>query len=149
MCSSDLVSGWVGGTGAMWFDAPTDEFCVTQSDGHYGGFLLWGSDESSDKWTAMTGQQLKYGYAILCAGGWLISTATYEKYTYASRQGPGPLVPNTYVVGQRVVFSLRGLFTPENEQAVGAGWSNTMYVAYIVQPPRAANNFNLVLQTSI
>ena len=144
-----LARGWAGGSGVMWYDSPNDEFCVTTSDGHYGGFLLWGSDEASDQWTAMTGQQIKYGYAILCAGGWLLSTATYEKYTWASRQGPGPLVPNTYVVGQRVVFSLRGLFTPENEQKLSGGWDNTMYIAYIVQPPRATNNWNLVLQTSI
>lgn len=145
-----IASGWPGGIGVMWFDSPNDDFCVTRSDGHYGGFLLWGSDESSDQWTAMTGQQLKYDYGVMCAGGWLISTVTYERYTWASRHGPGPLVPNTFVVGQRVVFSLRGFFTPEDEPLIsGAGWSNTMYIAYIVQPPRASNNWNLVVQTSL
>jgi hypothetical protein len=134
----------------MWFDSPKDEFCVTYSDGHYGGFLLWGSDESSDAWTAMSGQQLAYGYAIICAGGWLISTSTYEKYTYASRVSGGPLVPITYAAGTRVVFSLRGYWTNEDEWTQsGLPVPNTFYLAYVVQAPRAENNYNLMLQTSI
>jgi len=145
-----LTAGWPGCQGVMWSDSPKDEFQVTFSDGHYGGFLLWGSDEPSDQWTAMTGQQLKYGYGILCAGGWLISTTTYEKYTYASRIGGGVLVPITYEVGTRLVFSLRGLWTNEDEWTLsGLPVENTYFLAYIVQAPRASNNYNLVLQTAI
>ena len=145
-----LAGGWPGCQGVMWDASPLDEFRVTYSDGHYGGFLLWGSDESSDKWTALTGQQVKYGSGVLCAGGWLISTATYEKYTYTSRTGPGPLVPIPYASGLRVVFSLRGFWTLEDEWFLsGRPERNTYFLAYIVQPPRASNNFNLVLQTAI
>jgi len=145
-----IANGWPGCQGVMWDDSPVDEFRVTYSDGHYGGFLLWGSNESSDQWTAITGQQVKYGYGIICAGGWLISTSTYEKYTYFSRTHAVPLAPIVYIPGQRVVFSLRGYWTPEDEWTPsGSPVPNTYYLAYIVQEPRASNNFNLVLQTAI
>ena len=144
-----LANGWPGCQGVMWDDSPKDEFRVTYSDGHYGGFFLWGSNEASDQWTAMTGQQLKYGEAVMCAGGWLLSTSTYEKYTYLSRLG-GPLVPIVYEAGKRVVFSLRGLWTNEDEWTLsGLPVPNGFFLAYVIQAPRASNNFNLVLQTAI
>ena len=143
--------GWPGCQGVMWCDSPKDEFCVTYSDGYYGGFLLWGSDESSDQYISVLGQQVKYGYAILCAGGWLISTSTYEKYTYESRTGGGPLVLNTYISGRRVVFSLRGYWSPQDEWSLSGDLrgSNVYYIGNIIQAPSEANNYNLVLQTSI
>jgi hypothetical protein len=81
----------------------------------------------------------------------VISTATYEKYTLASRLGPGPLVPNTYTVGERVRFSLRGLFTPEDEWTIALDprRPNNLYIGYIVQPPRMSNNYYLMLHTAI
>ncbi len=144
------ANGWAGGQGVRWVDSPLDEFRVGYSDGLYGGFLLWGSDEAADKFTAMTGQQPTYGYAVMCAGGWLISTSTYEKYTYASRVA-GPLVPITYTVGERLLFSLRGLFTNEDEWALSLDprAPNTYYIANVVQVPSAANNNFILLQTSI
>jgi hypothetical protein len=146
-----LSGGWAGGQGVMWDDSPLDEFRVTYSDGFYGGFLLWGSNEPSDQWTALTGGQLQSGHAVVGAGGWLISTDTYEKYSYVSRHGGGPLAALDYVVGERLVFSLRGLFTREDEFSITGDprGSNTYYVAYVIQKPRASNNWNLVLQTAI
>jgi hypothetical protein len=149
--SEMMAAGWPGSQGVMWTDSTGDQFMVTFSDGLYGGFLLWGSDEVSDQWVAMTGQQHKYGYGVMCAGGWLISTSVYEKYTYMSRIGGGPLVPINYSVGERLVFSLRGLWTNEDEWTLSGDprAPNTYYIANVVQKPRAGNNWNLVLQTSI
>jgi len=109
-----LQSGWAGGQLVMWDDATDDDFQVQYSDGRFGGFLLWGSDEDSDQYVSMVGQQIKYGYAVMAMGGWSISTRTYEKYTYASRIA-GPLVPINYVEGDFLRISLRGLFTVEDE----------------------------------
>lgn len=146
-----LATGWMGGQAARWVDAPTDELMVDISDGTYGGFLLWGSDESSDQWTAMTGQEIKYGYGVLCSGGWVISISTYEKYTWASRQGPGPLVPLNYRVGERLVFSLRGYWTNEDEWTASGDprAPNTYYIANVIQTPQSYNNYRIQVQTSI
>lgn len=144
------TQGWAGGQGVMWADSPRDEFIVTYSDGLYGGFLLWGSDETSDVFTSMTKSQPLYGYGVFCAGGWLISTTTFERYTYASRQS-GPLVANVYTAGARLRFSLRGYWTPEDEwtESGDPRGANNFYIANVVQAPSAMNNNYLVLQTSI
>ena len=147
-----IAQGWRGGQGVQWVDSPLDEFRVNYSDGIYGGFLLWGSDEMADRFLGMSGNQLVYGYAILCAGGWLASFDTYERYTWDSRHGIGPAnVPIVYTVGERLVFSNRGWFTNEDEWAKIADprGNNTYYVAYVVQVPRPENEYRLVLQTSI
>ncbi len=143
-------NGWAGGQGVQWADSARDEFLVTQSDGLYGGFLLWGSDETSDALTSMTRNQPLYGFAVLCAGGWLMSTTTFEQYTYASRQS-GPLVALTYTPGTRLRFSLRGYWTTEDEWTLSSDprGSNQFYIANIVQGPSAMNNNYLVMQTSI
>ena len=149
---SMISTGWPGGQGVQWCDSPLDEFRVTYSDGVYGGFLLWGSDETSDQLTGTSGNQLAYGYAILCAGGWLASFDTYERYTWDSRHGIGPAnVPIVYTVGERLVFSNRGYWTNEDEwtKVLDPRGSNTFYVAYVVQAPRITNNWRLVLQTAI
>lgn len=147
-----LASGWAGGQGVMWCDSPLYEFRVQASDGIYGGFLLWGSDEISDRLLGQSTSQLAYGYGIFCAGGWLASFATYEKYTWNSRHGIGP--PNVlinYTVGERVRFSNRGWWTNEDEfTKVGDPRApNNYFVGYVVQKPRADNDYRLVLQTSI
>lgn len=147
-----IATGWPGFQWVQWCDSPLDEFRVTHSDGVYGGFLVWGSDESCDSLTASSGNQLVYGYAILCTGGWILSTSTYEKYTWDSRHGIGPAnVPIVYTVGGRLVVSNRGFVTPENEWAKVADprGDNTFYIAYVIQVPRADNNWRLVLQTAI
>jgi hypothetical protein len=143
--------GWAGGQGVMWANCPNDDLMVGFSDGVYGGFMLWGSNESSDQYTAMTGQFIAYGYTVLAAGGWLISTATYEKYTYASRMGGGPLVPITYTVGERLVFSNRGLFTNQDEWSLSGDprAPNMYYIANVIAAPSLESNWHITLQTSI
>lgn len=147
-----MATGWAGGQGVQWTDAPTDAFQVTYSDGLYGGFCLWGSDEPSDQYISYVGQQVAYGYTTFCAGGWLIATKTFERYTWASRQA-GPLVPITYTVGQRLVFSMRGYFTNEDEWTLSNDprKPNEWYVANVVAvpTPNARGEYYITLQTSI
>jgi hypothetical protein len=138
--------GWSGGQGVMWADSDRDEFLVDFSTGMYGGFCLWGSNEVPDGLTSMTGSQALYGYTVLCAGNWVFSTTTYEKYTWASRSGGGPLVPIDYQEGQRLVFSSRGYWTPETGDG---GGSNTYYIGNIVKAPSAANKWRVTIQSSI
>lgn len=144
------AKGWQGGQGVQWVDSVRDEFLVSFSDGLYGGFMLWGSNEPHDQLTSMTGSQPLYGFGTLCAGGWVIATRTFERYTYASRLS-GPLIPLVYTAGQRLVFSLRGYWTKEDEWAISGDprGSNGYFIGNIVQPPTADNNFYLTLQTSI
>jgi hypothetical protein len=145
------TQGWQGGQGVRWGDSLRDEFIVTFSDGIYGGFMLWGSNEASDQFTSMTGAQPLYGYGTFCAGGWIIATRTFEQYTYASRQA-GPLVPINYAVGQRVVFSRRGFFTNEDEWSqppIDPRAPNGYFVGSVVQLPTPENNNYITLQTSI
>jgi len=144
------TKGWRGGQFVRWVDSPRDEFLVTLSDGLYGGFMLWGSNEPSDQFTSMTGQQPLYGYGTLCAGGWLIATVSFEKYTYASRQ-VGPLVPIVYTAGVRLRISLNANVTPEDEWTLSGDprAPNNFYIGSIIQAPSADNNNYLTLQTSI
>ena len=146
-----LQRGWQGGQAVMWKDTDQDDFMVTYSTGLYGGFLLWGSNEPSDQYTSMTGNQLEYGFGILCAGRWLMTTRTAEIYTYASRMSGGPLVPINWVVGARALFSLRGYWTLEDEWTLSGDprAPNNYYIAYVMQAPTAANNYYVTLQTSI
>ncbi len=145
-----VAGGWAGGQGVQWTASTQDEFIVTYSSGLYGGFMLWGSNESSDQFIAYYQQQVRYGYGVMCAGGWLISTSTYERYTYASRLA-GPLVPIVYSVGTRLVFSLRGFWTIEDEWTLSGDprGANTFYTAYVVETPSSSNDFYITLQTSI
>jgi len=144
------ASGWSGGQGVSWVDSPLDEFQVGRSTGLYGGFLLWGSDEDADKYTSIIGQQPAVGHAVMGTGNWIISTRIFERYTYASRQA-GPLVPLTYASGERLVFSLRGLWTKEDEWALSGDprGSNGYFNANVMQPPTAQNNFFITLQTGL
>lgn len=142
--------GWGGGQGVQWVDSSIDEFLVDFSDGLYGGFLLWGSNEPSDQWVSLTGNQPLYGFGTFCAGGWVIATRTFERYTYASRQA-GPLVSNAYVVGERLRFSLRGLWTREDEWTLSGDprAPNEFFIGSVVQTPSIDNNFYLTVQASI
>lgn len=144
------ASGWQGGQAVQWADSAQDELLVTYSDGLYGGIMLWGSNEHSDEFAPSTGSQSRYGFGTLCTGSWLIATRTYERYTYASRLG-GPLVENAYVVGERVRFSLRGLWTREDEFSLSGDprAPNEFFVGSVVQVPTVANNFYITLQTSL
>src|SRR6478609_9568590 len=120
------------------------------SDGLYGGFFLWGSNESSDQYVSFFKNQIEYGFGVLCLGGWLISTLTYERYTYASRIS-GPLVPIQYVEGQRLRFSLRGYFTTEDEWTLSGDprAPNGYYIGSVTQSPKYLNDSYLGVQTSI
>lgn len=143
-------NGWAGGQGVMWEDSALDEFRVTFSNGLYGGFLLWGSDESSDQYVSFLKNQVVIGAGVICLGGWLITTSTYEKYTYASRTGGGPLIPIVYQEGLRLRFSLRGLWTIEDEwNLLNPLTSNPYFIGSVTQAPKASNNNYLGIQTSI
>lgn len=142
--------GWPGGQGVQWADSASDERVVTYSSGLYGGFLVWGSDEDGDRYTAMTGQQPHYRYATLFSGGCLISTSTYERYTYASRLAGGPLVPLVYHIQDILYLSARGLFTNEDELTLaGSPLAPAFFTGFVSQVPKATNNHWLGIQTSM
>lgn len=145
------VGGWRGGQAVQWTPSTKDEFLVTYSDGLYAGFLLWGSDESSDQYTAMTRNMPAYQFAIIGAGGWMIMTTSYEQYTYASRIGPGPLVPIVYHASDRLVFSLRGYWTNFDEWTASGDLRapNDYFIGYVCQAPSAANGGYMTIQVSI
>jgi len=144
-----LAAGWSGGQGVMWCTGTDDERTVTFSDGRYGGVLLWGSDEAADQRTAQTGNQVEYRFATMLCGGSLLSTSTYERYTYASRLLP-PLVPITYAANEILYFSLRGWWTNENEATLsGAPYAPDFFTGFVAQVPKASNNFFLGVQTGL
>lgn len=141
------TGGWPGGQGVMWADSPLDEFLVTYSDGRAAGFLIWGSDEAADKFVSMTGAQPHYRNAVLVFGNSLISTASYERYTYASRLIP-PLVPIVYTPNDPLYFSLRGLWTNEDEATIaGLPYAPLTPTGTVMQIPKANNNQFLGIQT--
>lgn len=148
--SQDMVAqGWPGGQGVMWVPGVNDERTVTFSDGRYGGFLVWGSDEEADKRTAMSENQTLYRFATFFAGGSLLSTTTYERYTWLSRQA-GPLVPLVYQPNDILYFSLRGYWTNEDEATLsGAAYAPNFFTGFVAQVPKASNNFYLGIQTGL
>ena len=145
-----LQGGWPGGQGVQWVNSDSDEFIVTYSSGLFGGFLLWGSDESADQFTAMTRQQVVYGDAVMCAGSALISTSSYERYTYASRIGGGPLVPLVYSVSDTLYFSLRGLWTKEDELTLsGSPLAPALNIGRTTQIPQPVNQLFMGIQVAL
>lgn len=148
--STMASGGWPGGQAVTWAPSTADNFLVTYSDGTYGGILLWGSNESADQYTASTGGAPIYRFGVAAVGTWLVSTSSYEKYTLQSRLVP-PLVPNVYTVGARLRFSLRGLWTPQDEWSISGDprAPNNFLVGSIVQAPNASNNDFLTVQTAI
>jgi hypothetical protein len=149
--SSEMArDGWLGGQGVKWAPSTKDEFLVTFSDGYYAGFLLWGSDESSDQYTASTRNQAAYRFATIGAGGWHIMTRSYERYTWASRQA-GPLVPIVYEASDRLLFSLRGMWTNEDEwtASLDPRAPNAYYLGFLSQPPSASNDYYMGIQVGI
>jgi hypothetical protein len=145
-----IAGGWPGGQGAQWVASDADEPTVTYSSGLYGGFLIWGSNESADQYTAMTGNQLAYGHAVMMTGRAVISTSSYETFTYASRTGGGPLEPLVYTCPQPLYFSLRGLWTLENEPLLsGSPLGPAVLAGWTCQLPKAINEFFLGIQTRL
>jgi hypothetical protein len=149
--AEDARDGWVGGQAFNWAPSTDGRLLVTKSSGLSAGFALWGSDESSDAFTAMTQNQPAYHYVVLAAGGWMISTANYERYSYASRIGGGALVPLSYSASDRLAFSLRGLWTIEDEWALSADprGSNRSVYGVVTQRPIAERNWYLGVQVMI
>jgi hypothetical protein len=145
-----VQGGWAGGQGVQWADSTIDELIVTYSSGLYGGFLIWGSNESADEYVSSTRNQLTYKQAVLMSGRALLSTSTYERYTYASRIGGGPLVPLVYQPHDILYFSLRGLWTKEDELTLSVN-SNApaFFTGFVAQIPKPNNQFYLGIQTSL
>jgi hypothetical protein len=146
-----LSGGWVGGQGAQW-DTYTDPDnpILTYSSGLFGGFMLWGSDEAADQYTAMTQQPLYYGYGVLMAGRAIISTIAYEQYTYASRMMGGPFVSIVYTPNQPLFMSLRGYWTNEDELTLSASpLAPALYCGVVSQLPKAVNQYYLGVQTKL
>lgn len=147
---ASATQGWKGGQGMQYTPSPSDELLVTRSDGFYAGFALWGSDEVPDEFTSMTRNQPTYKFVVLGAGGWLVMTTTFEKYTYASRQ-IGPLVPLTYTASDRLVFSLRGFWTKEDEWTLSGDprAPNSYFIGFVAQAPTPAREGFMTIQVSI
>jgi hypothetical protein len=136
------ASVWLGGQGVEWVDVGRDEMAVTFTDGRAQAFMLWGSDESSDRYTAMTRQQPHYQYGVVGFGGWVLSTLAFEEFTYASRLA-GPLVPIVYTPQDDLLFSLRGRWTIEDEWTLSGDprAPNTNGVGVVVQAPTVASGY--------
>jgi hypothetical protein len=143
--------GWQGGLFFQWTQPVGDEMLADLSDGLYGGMALYGSDETSDKYTSMTGNQSAYKYVTLMAGGWLIATTAFEKYTYASRMGGGPLVPIDYHASDRLVISLNSRLTSEDEWSLSGDprAPNSYFIAFLSQIPTSGRNGYMTVQLSI
>ena len=145
-----LQGGWPGGQGVRWVDSDTDEFTVTYADGRGNGFLICGSDESAEQYISTTRTQIVYGYAVCAVGDALISTSSYEKYTYASRLGGPPYVELTYTLNEPLYFSLRGLWTNEDELTLsGSLLAPASSVGGVMQVPQPSTQFFLGVQTSL
>jgi hypothetical protein len=150
-----VAGGWSGGQGVQWADTTADERMVTYSNGLYGGFLVWGSDEDGDKHTAVTRNQTAYRFATMFSGGCLISTSTYERYTYASRVAHAadsnqPLVPIVYEINAILYLSRRGLWTNEDEMTpAGDPNAPAFFTGFVSQIPKPTNRYFLGIQTSM
>jgi hypothetical protein len=145
-----LAGGWSGGIGVQWVDSLADEMMVSYSIGLYGGFMIWGSDESADQYVSSTQNQVVYRTGVMMAGNSVISTSSYEKYTYLSRIGLGPLVPLVYAPKDPLYFSLRGLWTKEKELNLsGSLLAPNFFTGFVIQPPMPINQFFLGVQTSL
>jgi hypothetical protein len=145
-----LQAGWPGGQGVQWVDVSSDHFTVTYSTGLFGGFLVWGSDESADQHVSSTRGSIYYGDAVLFAGSPLLSTSSYEQFTYASRLGGPPFIPLAYAPNDPLYFSLRGLWTKEDELSLsGSGLAPAVSVGWVTQTPQTVNQFFLGIQATL
>jgi hypothetical protein len=147
-----LLGGWAGGQGVMWVDSTHPEPVMSYSNGLYGGFLLWGSDESADQYVSTTRAQLVHpSSVVMMAGNAILSTSTYERYTYLSRISGGSLVPLVYACKDPLYFSRRGLWTIENEAELGTPlpFGSAFFTGFVLQPPAPVNQFFLGIQASL
>lgn len=147
--SNMVQGGWPGGQGVQWAGSANDEMLVTYSRGKFGGFLVWGSDEIGDDYAATTRNQPHYQFATMLFGATVLSTSSYERYTLASRLVP-PLVPLTYSENDILYFSLRGLWTKEDELTIfGASDAPSVPAGVVVQTPQSWNRSFLGIQTTM
>jgi hypothetical protein len=149
--SEDMVTrGWIGGQGVKFATSTKDELTVTFSDGLFCGITPYGSDEGSDLHTAMSKQNPFYRYVVVGAGSWIASTIGFEKFTYASRQ-IGPLVPITYQPSDRLLFSLNGLLTVQDEWSLSGDprAPNGYFCGFVMVPPTSATNNHMLVQYSL
>jgi len=147
-----LQGGWAGGQGVTWVDSPLQDVVVSYSTGLYGGFMLWGSDESADQFVSSTRSQLVHpSSAVMMAGNAIMSTSSYERYTYASRVAGGPYVPLVYTPKDPLFFSRRGLWTNEDEASMAPAlpFAPCFFTGFVIQRPAPINQFFLGIQTSL
>jgi len=150
-----LAGGWVGGQGVQWVSSSVDEPTVTYSSGLYGGFMIWGSNETADQYNAMTGQFLTYQYGVMMSGRAIISTVAYEQYTYGSRVAhasnpANPLIPIVYKPADILYLSLRGFWTNQDELTLtGDPRAPAFFTGFVCQLPKAVNQYRLGVQTSM
>jgi len=149
--SAMIQGGWPGGVGVQWVDSTLEHPVVSYSMGLFGGFLLWGSDESADQFVSSTRSQLVYPQSVvMVAGNAVISTSSYERYTYASRL-VGPLVPLVYAPKDPLFFSRRGLWTKENEASIipALPFAPAFFTGFVMNVPAPITQFYLGIQTSL
>ena len=135
------VSGWSAGQGAQWVSSTRDELTVNLSDGLAQSFFLWGSDEMADKFTSMSRNQPTYNFAVVGIGGWIISTSSFEQYTYSTRGLPIP-TPITYTPSEDLFYSLSGKLTNEDEWTLSGDprAPNNNVVGVVTQVPSLVTN---------
>ena len=98
----------------------------------------------------MTRNGIVYQTTVMIAGGSLISTSSYERYTWASRTMGGPFVPLVYAPNDVLFMSLRGLWTNEDELFLsGSLLAPAFFAGFVSQIPKVQNNFYLGIQTSM
>ena len=152
--------GWAGGTFVRWINDGTGEPCVTIADGRYCGFSPWGSDEVADKYTSMTRTNPIYRYITLFFGGNFLATTTFERFTYQSRHGVGPVTPLVYSPQQFLYVSENGILTNQDESdpAVNPGGLfpdgspiliRFLYFGLCSVAPSVLNNNRIFLQTNV
>lgn len=114
--SANLIKrGWQGGEMARFVDDGSGEPVIDIGNGIFSGFMPFGSNESGDQWTAMTGQNVRYGYAVMYFGGNIYYTQVYETQTYKSRHGLSATTYQTYTPNQPLYCSENGRITGEDE----------------------------------
>ncbi len=147
-----IAKGWAGGTGVMWVDSLRQEPVVTYSNGLYGGFMLYGSDESADQYKSDTRRQLVHPQSgVMMAGTAILSTSSYERYTYVSRASGASLVPLVYAPRDPLYFSRRGLWTVEDEASLGAAlpFAPASIVGFVTGVPSPVNQYFLGIQSTL
>lgn len=146
--SSEMVAGgWPGGQGVQWAGSADGQLVVTYSKGSAAGVLIFGSNEVGDDFSAISKNQPYWRFATMITGSSLLMVSSYEQFTRASRIA-GPLVPITYSPNDELYFSLRGLWTNEDERTLSGDPAAPSVVAgYVAQVPKASNRNFLGIQT--